>query len=60
MNSFDFDYIIAITIATLLILSMYLFSITKSLQTEVDDLKIIIKQTTMPTLIPDKPVLGIE
>jgi hypothetical protein len=44
MKPFDLDCIVATAIAILLILCMHLFSKTKSLQTQVDELTIIVNE----------------
>ncbi len=54
MKPFDFNFIAATAIAILLILCMHLFSKVKNLQTQIDELKIIVDQKFLPAMIFDK------
>jgi len=54
MKPFDFDFISATAIAILLILSMHLFSKIKNLQTQIDELKIVVDQKFLPAMIFNK------
>ena len=53
MKPLDFDFITATAIAILLILCMHLFSKVKSLQTQIDELKIVVDQKFLPAMILD-------
>ena len=57
MKPFDFDAIAATAIAILLILCMHLFSKVKNLQTQIDELRIIVDQKFLPAMILEQPTL---
>lgn len=51
------DLAIAAVVGLLLFLNIILFSVTKNLQTQIDELKIIVDQKFLPALILDKEKL---
>lgn len=50
----DADIMVTTAIAVLFILTMHLFSKVKNLQTQIDELKIVVDQKFLPAMIFDR------
>jgi hypothetical protein len=57
---FDLDIMFAFILCMLIVLFTIQAAELKSLQTQVDELRIIVNQKTMPALMLDKNVFGIR
>lgn len=60
MKPLDFDFIAATAIAILLILTMHLFVKIRTLQTQIDELKIVVDQRVLPAMMLDNTVFSIR
>lgn len=57
MKPLDFDFIAGTAIAILLILTMHLFSKVKNMQTQINELRIIVDQKFLPAMILEQPTI---